>query len=192
MINQKQINIRIIKLRCISAPKSWSHINDTVVLTNLTLQHIQCLHLMYAEIAWVLVSSRTQVQPQIILDPRLPSRLSFCFLWLCWYTSLLSATTDVWMSSLLIALSWLPSQPIWPTLSKPSLMDILFTKVIKFSGFLYYFCNYRDQPRKLDFLYQLILYTCNHWLIQYRYKTTTPQVFCLFSVIKGQMLSNKQ
>ena len=29
----------------------------------------QCLHLMYAEVAWVLVSSRTQVQPQIILDP---------------------------------------------------------------------------------------------------------------------------
>ena len=24
---------------------------------------------MYAEVAWVLVSSRTQVQPQVILDP---------------------------------------------------------------------------------------------------------------------------
>ena len=43
--------------------------NDTVVLTILTIWHIQCLHLMYAEVAWVLVSSGTQVQPQIILDP---------------------------------------------------------------------------------------------------------------------------
>ena len=52
-----------------SAPRSWSNIKNTVVLTILTFQHIQCLHLMYAEVAWVLVSSGTQVQPQIILDP---------------------------------------------------------------------------------------------------------------------------
>ena len=39
------------------------------VLTILTFRHIQCLHLMYAEVAWVLVSSGNQVQPQIILDP---------------------------------------------------------------------------------------------------------------------------
>ena len=32
---------------------------------------------MYAEVAWVLVSSRTQVQPQVILDPDyLPDYLS--------------------------------------------------------------------------------------------------------------------
>ena len=37
-------------------------------LTILTFRHIQCLHLMYAKVAWVLVSSRTEVQPQIILD----------------------------------------------------------------------------------------------------------------------------
>ena len=37
-------------------------------MTILTFRHIQCLHLMYAEVAWVLVSSRTQVQPQVILD----------------------------------------------------------------------------------------------------------------------------
>ena len=43
--------------------------NDTVVLTILTFGHIQCLHLMYAEVAWVLVSSGTQVQSQKILDP---------------------------------------------------------------------------------------------------------------------------
>ena len=38
---------------------------------------IHCLNLMYAEVAWVLGSSRTQVQPQIILDPdNLPDYLS--------------------------------------------------------------------------------------------------------------------
>ena len=38
---------------------------------------IQCLHLMYAEVAWVLVSLGTQVQPQVILDPDyLPDYLS--------------------------------------------------------------------------------------------------------------------
>ena len=52
-----------------SAPRSWSNIKNTVVMTIVTFQHIQCLHLMYAEVAWVLVSSGTQVQPQIILDP---------------------------------------------------------------------------------------------------------------------------
>ena len=52
-----------------SAPRSWSNIKNTVVLTNLTFQHIQCLHLIYAEVAWVLLSLGTQVQPQIILDP---------------------------------------------------------------------------------------------------------------------------
>ena len=34
-----------------------------------TFRHIQCLYLMYAEVAWVLVSSGTQFQPQAILDP---------------------------------------------------------------------------------------------------------------------------
>ena len=52
-------NIKI-KLRCISAPRSWSHINNTVVLTILTFPHNQCLHLIYAEVAWVLVSSQTE------------------------------------------------------------------------------------------------------------------------------------
>ena len=42
------------------------HIKNTVVLI---LWHIQCLHLMYSEVAWVLVSLGTQVQPQIILVP---------------------------------------------------------------------------------------------------------------------------
>ena len=65
----KQTNIRIIKLRCISAPRSWSNIKNTLVSTILTSRHIQCLHMMYAEVAWVLVSSRTQVQLQIILNP---------------------------------------------------------------------------------------------------------------------------
>ena len=35
---------------------------------------------MYAEVAWVLVSSETQVQPQIILDPDyLPDYLSVSY-----------------------------------------------------------------------------------------------------------------
>ena len=42
------------------------HIKNTVALI---LRHIQCLHLMYSEVAWVIVSSRAQVQPQIILNP---------------------------------------------------------------------------------------------------------------------------
>ena len=41
------------------------HIKNTVVLI---FRHIQCLHLINSEVAWV-VSSGTQVQPQIILDP---------------------------------------------------------------------------------------------------------------------------
>ena len=49
-------------------PRSWSNIKNTVALTILTFQHIQCLHLMYPEVAWVLVSSGTQVQLQIILN----------------------------------------------------------------------------------------------------------------------------
>ena len=46
----------------------------------LTFQHIQCLHLMCSEAAWVLLSSGTQVQSQIILDP--DYLLSFRFLWI--------------------------------------------------------------------------------------------------------------
>ena len=70
----------MIKLRCISAPKSWPDVKNTVVLTVLIFRHIQCLHLMYAEVAWVLVSSGTQVQPQVILDPGyLPDYLSVSY-----------------------------------------------------------------------------------------------------------------
>ena len=42
------------------------HIKNTVALI---FQHIQCLHLRNSEVAWVLATLRTQVQPQIILDP---------------------------------------------------------------------------------------------------------------------------
>ena len=41
-------------------------INNTVVLI---FWHIQYLHLMNSEVAWVLVSLGIQVQPQVILDP---------------------------------------------------------------------------------------------------------------------------
>ena len=80
ILHSLQISIRIIKLRCISAPKSWLHIKNTVFFTILTFRHIQCLHLMYAEIAWVLASSGTQGQPQVILDPDyLPEYLSVSY-----------------------------------------------------------------------------------------------------------------
>ena len=50
------------------------HIKNTVVLI---FRDIQCLHLMNSEVAWVLVSSGTQIQPQIILNPDdLPDYLS--------------------------------------------------------------------------------------------------------------------
>ena len=42
------------------------HIKNTVVFI---IRYIQCLDLMTSEVAWVLVSSGTQVQRQIILDP---------------------------------------------------------------------------------------------------------------------------
>ena len=42
------------------------HIRNTTVSI---LRHIQCLHLMHSAGAWVLASSGTQVQPQLILDP---------------------------------------------------------------------------------------------------------------------------
>ena len=41
------------------------HIKNTVVLI---FRHIQYLHVMYSEVAWVLVSSGTQVQSQTIFD----------------------------------------------------------------------------------------------------------------------------
>ena len=56
-------------MRFISASKSWSHVKNTVILNILTSRHIKCLHLMYAEVAWVIVSSGFQVQLQVILDP---------------------------------------------------------------------------------------------------------------------------
>ena len=34
----------------------------------LAFQHAQCLHLMYAEVSWAVVSLGTQVQPQITID----------------------------------------------------------------------------------------------------------------------------
>ena len=53
------------------------HIKNTVTLT---FRHIQCLYLMYSEADWVLVSSGTQFQPQIILDPDyLPYYLSVSY-----------------------------------------------------------------------------------------------------------------
>ena len=53
------------------------HIKNTVVLI---FRHIQRLHLMYTEVAWVLVSSEIQVHPQLILDSDyLPDYLSVSY-----------------------------------------------------------------------------------------------------------------
>ena len=53
---------------------------NKVALTILTFQHIQCIHLMHFEVAWVLVPLGTQVQQQIILDPDyLPKYLSVSY-----------------------------------------------------------------------------------------------------------------
>ena len=53
------------------------HLKNTVVLI---FWHIQFLHLMNSEVAWVPLSLKTQVQPQIIFDPYyVPDYLSiFC------------------------------------------------------------------------------------------------------------------
>ena len=42
------------------------HIKNTVAFI---FPHTHCLHLMYSEVAWVLVFLGTQVHPQLILDP---------------------------------------------------------------------------------------------------------------------------
>ena len=42
------------------------HIKNAVVLI---FQHIQCLHLMNSDVAWVLASWGSQVQLQIMLNP---------------------------------------------------------------------------------------------------------------------------
>ena len=47
------------------SPKEYSCFD----LSEIPAHHIQCLHLMYAEVAWVLISSGTQFQPQIVLNP---------------------------------------------------------------------------------------------------------------------------
>ena len=49
----------------ISGLQEVCHINNTVVFN---FWYFQCLHLMYSEVAWVLLSSGTKVQPQIILE----------------------------------------------------------------------------------------------------------------------------
>ena len=41
------------------------HIKNIVVLLVL---HLHCLYVMFSEVAWVLVPSKTQVHPRIILD----------------------------------------------------------------------------------------------------------------------------
>ena len=61
----------------VSELQEVGHINNTVVLI---FWYFQCVHLMYSEVAWVLVSSRTKVQSKIILEPdELPDYLSVSY-----------------------------------------------------------------------------------------------------------------
>ena len=41
IINEKQINNRIIKLKCVYAPRSWSNLKNTVVLTKKLVKFIE-------------------------------------------------------------------------------------------------------------------------------------------------------
>ena len=68
-----------------SAPRSWSHKEYSCFDFP-----AHCFHLMNSEVVWVLVSSATQVQPKLILDPEyLPDYISVsqnyaldnCFWW---------------------------------------------------------------------------------------------------------------
>ena len=64
----------------------WSRTNNTVALTILTFWHIPCLHFMYAEVAWALVSSGTQVQLEVMLDlDYLPDYLSVSYCYVLTY-----------------------------------------------------------------------------------------------------------
>ena len=56
--------------------KEAGHIKNKIVFI---FRYIQCL-LMYSKVAWVLLSSGTQVQPLVILDPAyLPNYLSVSY-----------------------------------------------------------------------------------------------------------------
>ena len=56
---------------------AFPKLNNTVASN---FQDIQCLHLMYSEVAWVLASSGTQGQLQIILElDYLPDHLSVSY-----------------------------------------------------------------------------------------------------------------
>ena len=60
------------------APRSWSHEEYYTVV--LIFRYIQYLHMMNSVVECLLVSSRTQVQPKIILNPYyLPDYLSVSY-----------------------------------------------------------------------------------------------------------------
>ena len=45
------------------------HVKNKVVLHLCLLDALFYIYLMHSEVAWILVSSGTQVQPQIVIDP---------------------------------------------------------------------------------------------------------------------------
>ena len=126
-----------------SALRSWSNIKNTVVLTILTFQHIQCLHLMFAEVAWVLVSSGTQLQPQIILDPNYPP--DYLFASDNYETTMITRQMTPFFSS---ALRDLSVGIFHFSISRPS----------KFS--------YVESPSCIMFWSVKYIFTCKRWHIQ--------------------------
>ena len=53
----------------------------------------------------------------------------------------------------------------------------------------YHYVTAGTSPENLILLYQLILCISHQRFIKYLYKPTIPQIFCLFSVIKGQIIA---
>ena len=85
-IKKKQINIRVIKLRCISAARSWCHTNNTVVLTILDHSVFPAYLMFTFYVCWGSVGARIFGNSSSAANntwSRLLSRLSFRFLWLC-------------------------------------------------------------------------------------------------------------
>ena len=88
----KQINIRIIKWRYISAPRIWPNKGYSCF----DFAAYSVFTFVYTDVAWVLLSSQTQVQTQLILNrDYLPDNLSVSYDYDFAYLSLLVIITFV-------------------------------------------------------------------------------------------------
>ena len=75
----KNINIRLIQLRCISTPRSWSHIKNTVV--DFPTHSMFTFHECWSSLGTSILENSSSTANNTW--SRLPSILPFCFLWLC-------------------------------------------------------------------------------------------------------------